>query len=100
MRKCGIDAPKPGEPSARVVISPRGEITFVWDDRLEPLLPLGEVSIRRASWVEPRGTAWIADLSPVGGPTLGPFRLRHQALAAERAWLEEEGVPFPGAQGV
>ncbi len=28
------------------------------------------------------------DLSPVGGPVLGPFRLRSQALAAEQAWLD------------
>jgi hypothetical protein len=33
-------------------------------------------------------------MSPVGGPVLGPFRLRRDALAAEVAWLERklEGV--------
>jgi hypothetical protein len=27
------------------------------------------------------------DLSPVSGPTLGPFQNRSEALAAERSWL-------------
>jgi hypothetical protein len=42
---------------------------------------------------------WWADLSPVRGPTLGPFGIRSRALAAEMAWLEqnlcEEGVCDP-----
>jgi hypothetical protein len=52
------------------------------------LRQLGELSIHRASHVEPdaRGQ-WLADLSPVGGPTLGPFGTRSEALAAEEAWL-------------
>ena len=32
---------------------------------------------------------WLADLSPVSGPLLGPFCLRSQALAAEQEWLVE-----------
>ena len=32
---------------------------------------------------------WRADLSPVGGPQLGPFRRRSEALRAEAAWLVE-----------
>jgi hypothetical protein len=31
---------------------------------------------------------WVAELSPVGGPTLGPFGRRSEALAAEQRWLE------------
>ena len=31
---------------------------------------------------------WLADLSPVNGPVLGPFDRRSEALAAELAWLE------------
>lgn len=30
---------------------------------------------------------WTADLSPVAGPTLGPFNTRRAALDAEVAWL-------------
>ena len=49
---------------------------------------VGELTIRRASHVEPdeRGR-WLADLTPVGGPVLGPFDRRGAALAAEQQWL-------------
>ncbi|MBL8794615.1 MAG: hypothetical protein JNM56_11980, partial [Planctomycetia bacterium] len=51
---------------------------------------LGLIAIRRASHVEPAAEgSWFADLSPVDGPVLGPFRLRSEALAAERRWLED-----------
>ena len=48
------------------------------------------LTIQRGSHVEPneRGQ-WLADLAPVGGPVLGPFRLRSEALEAERDWLEQ-----------
>ena len=50
------------------------------------LRQLGALSISRASHVEPDATGqWLADLSPVGGPQLGPFATRGQALAAEEA---------------
>ncbi len=50
---------------------------------------IGQLSITRASYVEPDDTGqWSADLSPVSGPKLGPFALRSEALAAEQAWLE------------
>ena len=35
---------------------------------------------------------WFADLSPVGGPVLGPFHQRTQALRAEYAWLETNWI--------
>ena len=31
---------------------------------------------------------WTADMTPVGGPVLGPFDRRSEALEAEHAWLE------------
>jgi len=76
-------------------IAPDGELRFLFDDALTPLLQLGEASIRRASYVEPVGTQWYADLAPVGGEVLGPFALRSDALAAEAAWLLEHDIPQP-----
>jgi hypothetical protein len=55
-----------------------------------PLGELGGLAIQRASHVEPDAQGqWLADLSPIGGPTLGPFATRSEALAAEEAWLVE-----------
>jgi hypothetical protein len=77
-------------PPLVISIASDGEIRFIHDDALAPLLELGESSVSRASHVEPTpdGREWTADLSPVSGPVLGPFSLRADALAAERAWLE------------
>lgn len=86
---------KPPNHAFVLSIAPEGEIRFLFDDRLAPLLELGEARIRRASYVEPMGTQWCADLSPVNGPLLGPFALRRDALAAEAAWLLERGIPLP-----
>jgi hypothetical protein len=56
----------------------------------DPLDALGRPTILRASHVEPdQQGRWQADLSPVGGPVLGPFLRRSEALEAERSWLEE-----------
>lgn len=53
-----------------------------------PLGSLGEVSIQRASSVEPiSGGTWTADLGTVGGPVLGPFPNRSTAIQAEMEWL-------------
>ena len=69
-------------------IAPDGSCQAIYDEMLE-LHPLGATHIRRASHVEPTQQGdWTADLSPVGGPTLGSFPTRSQALAAELAWLE------------
>ena len=54
------------------------------------LSELGKLTITRASHVEPNSVGnWIADLSPVGGPKLGPFERRTEALAAEIDWLRQ-----------
>lgn len=70
-----------------LVILPNGAIRCVYDEAIE-LTALGPLEIRRASHVEPTvdGT-WTADLSPVGGPIVGPFPLRTDALDAEARWL-------------
>ncbi|MCI0640167.1 MAG: hypothetical protein L0Y70_13925 [Gemmataceae bacterium] len=46
-------------------------------------------NVERASHVEPDPVGhWWADLAPVGGPLLGPFDRRSEALQAESTWLE------------
>jgi hypothetical protein len=75
-----------------VRIEPDGTATAIYDDTLVPVWrALGRVTIRRASHVEPvpgEPLDWQADLTPEGGPILGPFPTRRAALDAERAWLE------------
>jgi hypothetical protein len=70
-----------------LVIHPDGSARCIYSEEIE-LAALGPLAIARASHVEPteRGQ-WITDLSPVNGPTLGPFDLRSEALAAELTWL-------------
>ncbi len=58
------------------------------DDAVELLKDLGNVSIRRASHVEPEEDGWYADMSPVGGPKLGPFSTRSRAIQSEVQWLQ------------
>jgi hypothetical protein len=72
-----------------ISIDTTGNLKFVYNDRLAALLEEGTSRVSRASHVEPTGYGtWIADLSPVDGPTLGPFKLRREALTAEVDWLE------------
>ena len=68
-----------------------GHVQAVYDDRLRGVFQRATVfHVERASHVEPEGGAWHADMAPVGGPVLGPFDERAQALDAERAWLRKE----------
>ncbi len=70
-------------------ISPDGRATCIYTEDID-LYAIGNVVITRASSVEPDKLGrWWADLSPVGGPILGPFRLRSEALAAEVVWLDQ-----------
>lgn len=72
----------------KVYVSADGNCQSVYSEALN-LKVLGGVHIRRASHVEPNSEGlWIADLSPVDGPKLGPFTTRSQALQAEVAWLD------------
>lgn len=70
-------------------ISPEGEVKFIYDDLLAGLLAEGEAVTQRVSHVEPSAGGWTADLSPVNGPVLGPYKLRQEALDAEVAWLKQ-----------
>ena len=66
-----------------------GRAIAVYDDALTGLLAEGEAMIERVSDVEPApGGGWEARMR--GGPTLGPFPTRREALAAERTWLQNE----------
>ena len=70
-----------------LVIEASGDVRAIYDDALL-LSSVGNMSIKRASHVEPdHAGRWLADMSPVGGPTLGPFARRSDALAAEIDWL-------------
>ena len=56
-----------------LVVDPSGVARCVYAETID-LTALGQLSIRRASHVEPdAGGRWWADLAPVGGPRLGPF---------------------------
>lgn len=72
-----------------LVIDQRGTIQCVYAETVD-MARLGQVRIARASRVEPDSTGqWYADLAPVGGPRLGPFARRSEALRAEQRWLRE-----------
>lgn len=84
-------------------IDESGKMTFIYDDELSDLCDEGDFSTKRASHVEPSGSGWTADMSPIldtvdlqmqqeavcllGGPVLGPFSLRKDALDAEVKWI-------------
>jgi len=70
-----------------LVISVDGVTRCIYDEALD-LRELGKLQITRASRVEPdRDGFWWADMGPSGGPVLGPYRSRSEALGAERGWL-------------
>lgn len=94
------------------------KMEFIHSDAAVKLLGgLGETSMRRASHVEPfnalsleaqnnwlednagkpitqkeLAASWFADMSPVGGRTLGPFPTKAAALQAEVKWIESNAL--------
>lgn len=77
---------------ATLYIDNQGVIEGIYSDSLASLLSHGHATITRASHVEPgvndKGEpCWYADMSPSGGPSLGPFTLRQEALDSEVEWL-------------
>ena len=82
-----------------MIVTRSGEVRCLYDEMID-LSALGRPTIIRASHVEPDAEGrWWADLSPVGGPRLGPFRARSPALDAERAWLETHWVECEAKHG-
>jgi len=78
-----------------LLINALGDVRCIYGEILD-LQQLGQLSISRGSHVEPTADGqWTADLSPVQGPLLGPFRNRTAALAAELDWLNSHWL-IPG----
>jgi hypothetical protein len=72
-----------------LVVGVDGMARCIYDEVLD-LREIGKLQITRASHVEPDAEGnWFASMVPSGGPVLGPFRSRTEALGAERGWLLE-----------
>ena len=70
-----------------LVVGTDGGVRCIYDQSLD-LRALGKLQITRASHVEPDTEGmWWADMGPSGGPVLGPFGTRGEALEAERRWV-------------
>lgn len=70
------------------IVINKGTAKAIYSDAvLDYLEVLGKPEIKRASYVEPGKDGWTADLSLSGGPVLGPFRTRGEAVKAELEWL-------------
>jgi hypothetical protein len=70
-----------------LVVNAGGDVRCIYDEGID-LRKIGKLQITRASHVEPDADGfWWADMGPVDGPLLGPYRSRSEALAAERGWL-------------
>ena len=75
------------ETEMELVVAADGMARCIYGEELD-LREMGRLTITRASHVEPdRDGYWWADMGPSGGPVLGPFRSRTEALTAERGWL-------------
>ena len=70
-----------------LVISTQSIVTALHGEEID-LASLGQLTIRRASHVEPDETGrWWVDLSPISGPSMGPFARRSLAVQAEQQWI-------------
>ena len=70
-----------------IYIDPSGIAACIYDEAID-LTAIGVVSIRRASHDEPdRQGRWWADMAPIGGPRLGPYSRRSEALASEKQYI-------------
>lgn len=75
-----------------MIISQGGTVRCLYDEAID-LAELGPLQITRASHVEPdQQGQWWADMLPAGGPKLGPFEKRSEALGAEREWITQSAL--------
>ena len=71
-----------------LVVDAGGDVRCVYGEELD-LRELGKLQITRASHVEPDAEGyWWAEITPSGGPVLGPFRTRTEAFGGR------EGLAF------
>lgn len=79
-------------PEIDLLIHPDGTIETIYTEEID-LSKFGKTHIRRASEVNffDNGIehGWYADLALSGGPRLGPFDKRSEALEAEVDWLKD-----------
>ncbi len=72
-----------------LLVDSHGGIRCLYGESID-LNALGRVTIQRVSSVEPDNTGrWWADLKIMGGPRLGPYVRKSEALEAEIAWIEQ-----------
>ncbi len=70
-----------------LLVGTDGVARCIYDEALD-LRELGQLQITRASHVEPDAEGyWWADMGPSGGPVLGPYGSRSEALTAERTFI-------------
>ena len=69
-----------------LIICATGTIQCVYTEALD-LDEFGQSDIHRASNVEPEPDGWFAQIA--GGPKLGPFKKRSEAISAEVEWIED-----------
>ena len=74
-----------------LVVDAGGDVRCIYGEELD-LREIGKLQITRASHVEPDADGfWWADMEPSGGPVLGPYGSRTEALRAEREFLQQKG---------
>lgn len=79
----------------QIVFMQDGSAKCIYGEEID-LSHLGQTSVQRGSYVEPNSEGkWSCDLSPVGGPQLGPFACRSQAISAEVEWLTKNWLVPP-----
>ena len=81
-----------------LVVGVDGMARCIYDEAVE-LREIGKLQITRASHVEPDAEGyWWADMGPVGGPVLGPFKSQTEALGGGEGvvtWSGSVRTPQP-----
>ena len=74
----------------KIRINPDGTAVMIYTVDID-IAALGNLqSITRASLIEPTNrNQWAADMRPIGGPVIGAFDKRSDALTAEIYWIEK-----------